>query len=162
MRDLAKQFLTEHPEINTIEGQRIGGANAGTLHPVEFTREQLLPKLAGPIDKAINENPTFVSKAAAQKLGLFSEEAQANAQKPGAATQEHWESPAAQQVAQTATAVARAEEAARDHVITPEERDLMVKQQDPNFKMTQKQQSVLNKSDSTRVNSAKLRRSTAS
>ena len=110
---------------------------------MEFTREQLLPKLAGPIDKAINENPTFVSKAAAQKLGLFSEEAQANAQKPGAATQEHWESPAAQQVAQTATAVARAEEAARDHVITPEERDLMVKQQDPNFKMTQKQQSVL-------------------
>ena len=144
MRDLAKQFLTEHPEINTIEGQRIGGANAGTLHPVEFTREQLLPKLAGPIDKAINENPTFVSKAAAHRSSACSpKRLKPTRRSLVPLLQEHWESPAAQQVAQTATAVARAEEAARDHVITPEERDLMVKQQDPNFKMTQKQQSVL-------------------
>jgi transglycosylase-like protein with SLT domain len=180
MRDLASQFLEQHPEINTVEGQRIGGANAGNLHPVEFTRDQLLPKT---VQTAIDENPTFVSKAAAQKLGLFidpkvteneglfseeaktnaakpaegqggtfvtpaaaqarglfSEEAITNAQKPGTATPEHWASPAAQQSAETATSVARAEEAARAHIITPEERDLMVKQQDPNFKLTPKQE----------------------
>ena len=171
MRELATQFLEQHPEVNVVEGQRIGGANAGTLHPVEFTRDQLLAKS---LQKDLTDNPTFVSKAVANRLGLFDEEAKTNAQKPaegaastfispkaseaaglfsdeakanaakpGAATPEHWASPAAQQTVETAIAVARAEEAARAHVITPEERDLMIKQQDPNFKMTPKQEKDL-------------------
>lgn len=86
---------------------------------------------------------TWTSPEAEKAQGLFSDEAKANAQKPGDAQAIHWMSPAAQQSAEVATAVARYEELARAHVITPEERDLMVKQQDPNFKLTDKQEKDL-------------------
>jgi len=141
MRDLARQFLEQHPEVNTVEGQRIGGANAGDLHPVEFTRDQLISKTA---EQALTDDKNhFISHAAAAKMGLFAPEAIENAQKPGTATPEHWASPAAQQAAETATSVAKAEESARANLITQEQREYLAKQKDPNFKLSPKQEKDL-------------------
>lgn len=95
------------------------------------------------LQKEYAKKNTLVSPAVTEQQGLFSEEAKEKASAPASGESSDFTSPAAQEALGLQAALKDAADAAKAHVITPEERAKMVEQQDPTKKITPKQQKAV-------------------